>query len=99
MKKAKYEGTMVKEKIKPQDNTREDVTAERELILFNDDFNTFDFVIESLIDVCGHDPIQAEQCALIAHFNGKCGIMTGSFDILKPMHDEMTERDLTVAIS
>ena len=99
MKKAKYEGTMVKEKIKPQDNTREDVTAERELILFNDDFNTFDFVIESLIDVCGHDPIQAEQCALIAHFNGKCGIMTGSFDILKPMHDEMTERDLTVTIS
>jgi ATP-dependent Clp protease adaptor protein ClpS len=90
---------MVKEKLKPIEKGQEDVAEEKELILFNDDFNTFDFVIETLIDVCGHDPIQAEQCALIAHLNGKCGVMQGPFDLLKPMRDEMTDRDLTVSIS
>ncbi len=90
---------MVKEKIKPLHKDQESVAEQKELILFNDDFNTFDFVIETLIEVCGHDPIQAEQCALIAHFNGKCGVQTGSFEVLKPMHDEMTDRDLTVTIS
>jgi ATP-dependent Clp protease adaptor protein ClpS len=90
---------MVKEKIRPAGNTDEVNSAERELILFNDDVNTFDFVIETLVEVCGHDPFQAEQCALTAHFNGKCGIMSGSLEILKPVHDEMTNRELTVVIS
>jgi len=90
---------MVKEKIKPYNKDQEDISEEKELILFNDDFNTFDFVIETLIDVCGHDPLQAEQCALIAHFNGKCGVKKGAFEVLKPMHDEMANRDLTVSIS
>lgn len=67
--------------------------------MFNDDVNTFEFVIETLIEVCGHDALQAEQCALIAHFNGKCPVRSGSFEELKPMHDEMTNRDLTVSIS
>lgn len=90
---------MVKEKVKPLKENQEDVSEEKELILFNDDFNTFDFVIDTLIDVCGHDPMQAEQCALVAHYNGKCGVKKGSFEILKPMHDEMTNRDLTVSIA
>jgi ATP-dependent Clp protease adaptor protein ClpS len=90
---------MVKEKIKPLNKEQENISGDRELILFNDDFNTFEFVIETLIDVCGHDPLQAEQCALVAHFNGKCGVKTGSFEELKPMHDEMSNRDLTVTIS
>jgi len=89
---------MVKEKLKPLKQDQEDTSREKELILFNDDFNTFEFVIETLIDVCGHDALQAEQCALIAHFNGKCGVKTGAFEDLKPMHDEMTNRDLTVTI-
>jgi ATP-dependent Clp protease adaptor protein ClpS len=90
---------MVKEKIKPLKKEQENIAGDKELILFNDDFNTFEFVIETLIDVCGHDPLQAEQCALVAHFNGKCGVKTGSFEELKPMHDEMSNRDLTVTIS
>ena len=90
---------MVKEKIKPSDHHDELISAEKELILFNDDVNTFDHVIESLIEVCGHDPLQAEQCALAAHFNGKCGIKSGSYDELKPISDEMTNRKLTVSIT
>lgn len=90
---------MVKEKIKPVPVRKEEKADGKDLILFNDDFNTFDFVIETLIEVCGHDPYQAEQCAFTAHFNGKCRIMSGTFDELKPFHDEMTLRELTVSIS
>jgi ATP-dependent Clp protease adaptor protein ClpS len=89
---------MVKEKIKPAGENIEQYTDVKDLILFNDDVNTFDFVIESLIEVCEHDPVQAEQCALIAHFNGKCPVKSGSFDELKPYYDEMTSRELTVSI-
>ena len=56
----------------------------REIILHNDDVNTFDHVIESLMEVCGHDPIQAEQCAWIVHYNGKCSVKRGTFDQLEP---------------
>ena len=90
---------MVKEKLKPASNNDEVTSAEKELILFNDDVNSFDFVIETLIDVCGHDPCQAEQCALTAHYKGQCGIKSGTFDALKPVYDEMTSRELTVSIS
>jgi ATP-dependent Clp protease adaptor protein ClpS len=90
---------MVKEKTKPEQNFDEATTVEKELLLHNDDFNTFEHVIDTLIEVCGHDPLQAEQCALAAHFNGKCGVKTGTFDFLKPFHDEMTNRKLTVTIS
>ncbi|NPD46793.1 MULTISPECIES: ATP-dependent Clp protease adaptor ClpS [unclassified Lentimicrobium] len=70
----------------------------KSLILFNDDHNTFDFVIETLIDVCEHDPLQAEQCALIVHHKGKCQVKSGSYNELKPSFREMSDRDLTVAI-
>jgi ATP-dependent Clp protease adaptor protein ClpS len=90
---------MVKEKLKPSGKNEEVSSGEKELILYNDDINTFEFVIETLIDVCGHDATQAEQCALVAHIKGKCGIMTGPFDSLKPFCDEMQNRDLTVSIS
>ena len=90
---------MVKEKLNPVSKNEEAISEDKELILFNDDVNTFDYVIETLIEVCGHDPFQAEQCALTAHFNGKCGIKSGSFEVLKPFYDEMTNRELTVTIS
>ena len=90
---------MVKEKIKPVSGQEESTIEEKELILYNDDVNTFEYVIDTLIEVCGHDPYQAEQCALAAHFNGKCGIKSGAFDVLKPFYDEMTNRELTVTIS
>ncbi len=89
---------MVKEKLKPSGKPLETPPENRELILFNDDVNTFEHVIESLIEVCNHDALQAEQCALIAHYNGRCGIMTGSLEELKTASDEMTDRELTVKI-
>jgi len=70
----------------------------KSLILFNDDHNTFDFVIDTLIDICEHDPLQAEQCAMIVHYKGKCAVKSGSYNELKPAFTEMSNRDLTVAI-
>lgn len=64
------------------------------LILYNDDFNTFDHVIESLVEVCGHDSIQAEQCALLTHFKGSCEIKTGNLRILNSMCSGLVKRDL-----
>lgn len=89
---------MAKEKLSPADLTQELEENLNELILFNDDVNTFDFVIETLIDVCGHDPNQAEQCAMVVHFNGKCAVKSGTFSELKPVYNEMTNRKLTVSI-
>jgi len=68
------------------------------IILFNDDFNTFDFVIDSLIDVCEHEPEQAEQCALITHYKGKCAVKSGPLYELKPIYTELSNRNLTVDI-
>jgi len=68
------------------------------LILWNDEVNSFDFVIDSLIEVCGHTPEQAETCTWIAHFKGKCPVKSGSFDELKPLYSELTNRKLTVEI-
>lgn len=71
---------------------------QRSLIIYNDDFNTFDFVIETLVEVCGHDLLQAEQCTLIIHFNGKCEVKRGSFEKLKPIKDQLIERTLSAVI-
>jgi ATP-dependent Clp protease adaptor protein ClpS len=89
---------MTKEKINPADNTQELNENLKELVLFNDDVNTFEFVIETLINVCGHDSNQAEQCALIAHYNGKCTVKSGTVNELKPAYEEMTNRKLSVTI-
>ena len=89
---------MIKERTKSLDQNEEQLTDRRELILFNDDINTFDFVIETLIEVCEHDPLTAEQCTLIAHFNGKCSVKSGVVEELIPISSEMTNRGLTVSI-
>lgn len=89
---------MVKEKSYTSGDTDELVNESNLLVLFNDDHNTFDHVIDALIECCEHDMHQAEQCALITHFKGKCGVKKGSFEDLKPIHEEMGRRDLTVEI-
>lgn len=89
---------MVKEKPLPVEETDELNQENKTLVLYNDDYNTFDFVIETLIDVCGHDPVQAEQCTLIVHFKGKCTVKSGTYFELKPISSEMTNRTLTVSI-
>ena len=65
------------------------------LVLYNDDHNTFDHVIESLVEVCGHDSVQAEQCALIAHFKGSCEVKSGNLHVLNSMCSGLGKRDLT----
>ena len=90
---------MQKEKSSPFQDTKEVTEDLKELILYNDDVNTFDFVIETLVEVCQHDPIQAEQCAMVVHFNGKCAVKIGSMNELKPRKDEMSNRKLTVSIN
>lgn len=89
---------MTKEKLHPSDQTKEIDETLKELILHNDDVNTFDYVIESLVEVCGHDENQAEQCALIAHYKGKCGVKNGTFKELKLPYETLLDRKLTVSI-
>jgi ATP-dependent Clp protease adaptor protein ClpS len=89
---------MVKEKTLNLTDKKDQLTNQRELILYNDDFNTFDFVIETLVEVCGIEPLQAEQITLIVHYKGKCGVKTGTMDELKPVYNEMINRKLTVSI-
>jgi ATP-dependent Clp protease adaptor protein ClpS len=70
----------------------------REIVLFNDDVNTFEHVIESLIDICNHDLIQAEQCTYIVHYNGQCAVKSGPYLKLKPMKDGLCDRGLSAVI-
>lgn len=88
---------MIKEKVHEQ---QKEASSENQntLFLFNDEVNSFDFVIETLIDICGHESTQAEQCAMIAHYNGKCSVYTDCFDELLPLYNQLTEKGLTVQI-
>ncbi len=72
--------------------------AVKALLLYNDDFNTFDFVTESLIKVCKHDAVQAEQCTYLVHYTGKCVVKNGTFKKLKPLCEALLERGLSARI-
>ncbi len=69
-----------------------------QLIIYNDDHNTFDWVIESLMEVCNHTFEQSEQLSLIIHFKGKATAKTGAFKQLKPMKDALVDRGLSAVI-
>jgi ATP-dependent Clp protease adaptor protein ClpS len=69
------------------------------LILFNDEVNTFDHVIKSLVEVCGHDPIQAEQCAMIVHFKGKCEVKKDLPEVLLSMSRSLKAKGLRTEVS
>ena len=69
-----------------------------EIILFNDDVNTFDFVIDSLMEVCEHTSEQAEQCALLVHYKGKCAVKTGEYNELKPRCTTLLTKGLSAEI-
>jgi ATP-dependent Clp protease adaptor protein ClpS len=68
------------------------------LIVWNDEVNTFEWVIETLIDVCGHERIQAEQCAWLIHTRGKYAVKDGDYETLKSMCDAITERGIGATI-
>jgi ATP-dependent Clp protease adaptor protein ClpS len=69
-----------------------------DLIVFNDDVNTFDHVIETLIKVCNHTTEQAEQCTMLIHYKGKCAVKSGTFDFLKPMREAICEAGIDARI-
>ncbi len=68
------------------------------LILWNDDVNTFEWVIETLIEICGHNTEQAEQCAMLIHYKGKYAVKTGSYEVLKPQCDAINDRLINATI-
>lgn len=68
------------------------------LILHNDDYHTFDYVIKALIEVCNHNLEQAEQCTLLVHYKGKCDVKKGSFSYLRPMKNALVQKDLKATI-
>ncbi|KQB41854.1 Clp protease ClpS [Flavobacterium sp. L1I52] len=87
-----------KEKVRERISVQEVITKNNEIVLYNDDVNTFDHVIETLMRVCEHTPEQAEQCSLIVHYNGKCTVKTGSMDKLKPQCTQLLEAGLSAEI-
>ncbi|MDW3196263.1 MAG: ATP-dependent Clp protease adaptor ClpS [Cytophagales bacterium] len=75
-----------------------DDEKQRDLIVYNDDFNTFEHVIETLIKVCKHDPQQAEQCTYLIHFKGKCAVKRGTYEELKPKREAISDAGIKAAI-
>ncbi len=76
----------------------EETVKQSEIVLFNDEVNTFDHVIETLIAVCEHSPEQAEQCSLIVHYKGKCTVKTGEYNDLKPRCSRLLQAGLSAEI-
>lgn len=74
------------------------VKKSHNLIVFNDDFNTFDHVIDSLVKVCKHQPLQAEQCTYIVHYQGRCEVKSGDYSVLEPMCTGLLDRGITAEI-
>ena len=70
----------------------------RDLVVYNDDFNTFEHVIQTLIKVCKHDAHQAEQCTWLVHYKGKCAVKKGIYQELKPMREGITDAGIKAAI-
>jgi ATP-dependent Clp protease adaptor protein ClpS len=70
----------------------------RDLIVFNDEVNTFDHVIQTLIKVCKHTPEQAEQCTWIIHYKGKCTVKVGAFDELAPLRNAICQRGISAEV-
>jgi ATP-dependent Clp protease adaptor protein ClpS len=71
---------------------------QRQLVLFNDEVNSFDDVIRWLVEICNHASLQAEQCAYIVHYAGKCSVKTGTWEDLQPRAIAMLDRGLSVEI-
>ncbi|MDP2161052.1 MAG: ATP-dependent Clp protease adaptor ClpS [Flavobacterium sp.] len=86
------------EKVKEEVSIKELLGNNFEIILFNDDVNTFDHVIETLIRVCNHEALQAEQCAILVHYKGKCAVKTGTYDELEPQCTQLLEAGLSAEI-
>ena len=88
----------IKEKTTEEVLIKEEVKTQNEIVLYNDEVNTFDHVIETLIHACDHTAEQAEQCSLIVHYKGKCTVKTGLYDDLKPRCSVLLKAGLSAEI-
>lgn len=86
------------EKIQEELDVLTQESREHEIILYNDDVNTFDFVIDCLVSVCEHTLEQAEQCTILVHYKGKCGVKTGVYKELEPRCSKLLELGLSAEI-
>ena len=88
----------------PQHESNEEIDVLTEtasnynLIVWNDEVNTFEWVIETLIEICGHHQEQAEQCAMLIHTKGKYAVKNGTYELLKPQCDAITDRSIGATI-
>lgn len=87
-----------KEKLLEELLLEEETIKQNEIILFNDDVNTFDHVINTLIHACDHTPEQAEQCSILVHYKGKCTVKTGPYEDLKPRCSKLLQAGLSAEI-
>jgi len=87
-----------KEEVLEQKKTATKINKNHEIVLFNDEHNTFDHVIETLMYACDHTPEQAEQCSLLVHYKGKCTVKTGAYNDLKPRCTKLLEAGLSAEI-
>jgi ATP-dependent Clp protease adaptor protein ClpS len=88
-----------KEEVLEQKKTDTKKNKYHEIVLFNDEHNTFDHVIETLIYACDHTPEQAEQCSILVHYKGKCTVKTGSYNDLKPRCSKLLDAGLSAEIT
>jgi ATP-dependent Clp protease adaptor protein ClpS len=75
-----------------------DVSENHDLIVWNDEVNSFDHVINTLVEVCKHTKTQAEQCTMLIHYKGKCAVKKGSFDYLRPMAEAIIDRGIQATV-
>ncbi len=87
-----------KEKIQEAVDVQEKETNKYEIVLHNDEVNTFDFVIDALIDICEHTLIQAEQCTILVHYKGKASVKTGEYEELKTRCTQLLDLGLSAEI-
>ncbi len=88
----------VKEKIQEKESVDTLEQKNNEIVLYNDDVNTFDYVIDTLVYACDHTPEQAEQCSIIVHYKGKCTVKTGVYDELEPRCSMLLDAGLSAEI-
>ena len=87
-----------KEKIQEQHEVNTLEKPNNEIVVYNDDYNTFDHVIETLIKACKHTPQQAEQCTILVHYKGQCTVKTGELIDLKPICSNILEAGIDAEI-
>lgn len=88
----------IQEEVLEEILTKTTTKEENEIVVYNDEVNTFDHVIECLIYACDHEPLQAEQCTLLIHYKGKCSVKSGSFEDLEPRCSMLLEKGLSAEI-